>query len=167
MLLKEELTEARRERDSQSRDPSTSADVAHLLSATEAKYESRIADLKKNIWVLEKERNDGEAEWIRKVREKSRESEDLKRALGSANKSHEKDEEAVIELRAEIVRLRSECRSLQQELSDLRLQGDQIKDIEVSIILSVHRSADSILHSGRPKLKSWSSPQRLRSWNDK
>jgi hypothetical protein len=49
--------------------PATSPeDVARLLSAAEAKHASKIADLKKNLAAVEKERNEGEADWSLKLR---------------------------------------------------------------------------------------------------
>lgn len=132
LLLKEDVAEAHREQENRSREPvSTAGEVARLLSATEAKYNSKLSDLKKHISVLEKERNDGEAEWSRKLRDKAREVEDLKRTIGSAARTREHGEEMVAGLKAEIARLEDESRLLQQQISDLRLSNSKVKDVEV------------------------------------
>ena len=131
-LLKDELAEVQREQESRSREPLTSAsEVARLLSAASAKYESKISDLKRNLRALEKERSDGEAEWSRKLRDKAREIDLLKKELGSATSTREHGEEAVAELKAEIDRLKEESRLLSDQLSQLRLSNSQVRDIEV------------------------------------
>lgn len=131
-LLKDELAEVQREQESRSREPLTSAsEVARLLSAAEAKYESKISDLKRNLRALEKERSDGEAEWSRKLRDKAREIDLLKKELGSATSTREHGEEAVAELKAEIDRLKEESRLLSDQLSQLRLSNSKVRDIEV------------------------------------
>jgi chromosome segregation ATPase len=135
-LLREEMAEVRREHESQSREPLTSAgEVARLLSATEAKYESKISDLKRSLRALEKERSEGEAEWSRKLRDKVREVDQLKKEVGSAASSREHEEEAVAGLKAEIERLKDESRLLHDQLSQLRLSDSQIRDIEVRIFI--------------------------------
>lgn len=131
-LLNEDFAEARREQDSQPRELGTPAeDVARLLSSAEAKYEAKIAELKKNLIVVEQERNDSEAQWSRKLRDKVRETEELRNVLGSAAKAHQQDEGVVGELKAEIQRLQEAIRVHQVEIAAFRLQADQFKDLEV------------------------------------
>lgn len=131
-LLNEDITEARREQDSRSREPTSSAeDVARLLSATEAKYEAKLADLKRHLSVVEKERNESEAQWSRKLRDKVRENDDLKQVLGSATKTRELDEGLVEKLKDEIKRLQDEVRLHQAEATELRVQSATLEDVEV------------------------------------
>jgi len=133
-LLMDDLAEVRREYESRSREPLTSAsEVARLLSATEAKYESKISDLKRNLRTLEKERSDGEAEWSRKLRDKVREVDHLKKEVGSAASTREHGEGAVLGLKAEIERLEHESRLLHDQLSQLRLRDSNVRDIEVRV----------------------------------
>lgn len=130
-LLKDELAEVRREHENRSREPLISAgEVARLLSAAEVKYESKISDLKRNLRALEKERSDGEAEWSRKLRDKVREVDQLKKEVGSAANTREHEEEAVAGMRAEINRLQDESRLLHDQLSQLRLSDSKVRDIE-------------------------------------
>jgi chromosome segregation ATPase len=147
-LLKDELAETHREQENRSREPvSTAGEVARLLSATEAKYESKVSDLKKNIFMLEKERNDGEAEWSRKLREKNRETDDLKRVVGSAARTREHDEKMVAGLKAEITRLEDESRLLQQQIADLRQNNFKVKDVEVSFTSPCDYMIVSLCHN--------------------
>ncbi|KAJ6604727.1 hypothetical protein DFH09DRAFT_1257444 [Mycena vulgaris] len=126
-------TPSRREQDSRSREPTSSAeDVARLLSAAEAKYESKLADLKKNLSVVEKERNESEAQWSRKLRDKVRENDDLKQVLGSATKSRELDEEVVVKLKDKIKHLEEEVRLREVEAAELRAQSATLEDVESS-----------------------------------
>lgn len=132
-MLAEELVEAQREQNSSVRVPTTSAeDVARLLSAAEAKHASKITDLKKNLAAVEAERNEGEANWSRKLREKTRETDELKRTLQSSVKTRGENEEVVRGLKVEIQRLGEEVNTYQRQISALQLQADKVKDIEVS-----------------------------------
>ncbi|KAJ6503473.1 hypothetical protein C8R47DRAFT_1316667 [Mycena vitilis] len=132
-LLNDDMAEARREQDSRSREPSTSAeDVARLLSAAEAKYETRVADLRKNLSVVEKERNESEAQWSRKLRDKVRENEELKQVLGSATKNREMDEGVVEKLKDQIKLLQEEVRFSHAEAAELRAQAVSLEDVESS-----------------------------------
>lgn len=131
-LLNDDITEVRREQDSRAREPTTSAeDVARLLSAAEAKYESKLADLRKNLNVVEKERNESEAQWSRKLREKVRENDELKQVLGSATKNRELDEGVVEKLKDQIKLLQEEVRLHQVEAAELRSQAVSLEDVEV------------------------------------
>jgi predicted nucleic acid-binding Zn-ribbon protein len=110
-----------------------------LLSATEAKYESKISDLKRNLRALEKERSDGEAEWSRKLRDKVREVDQLKKEVGSAATTHEQEEETVTGLRAELNKLNDESRLLHDQLSHLRLGDSKVREMEVCVSISEPR----------------------------
>ena len=107
-----------------------------MLSATEAKYESKISDFKRNLRALEKERSDGEAEWSRKLRDKVREVDQLKKEVGSAATTRQQEEETVAGLRAEINKLNDESRLLQDQLSQLRLSDSKVREIEVCVSIS-------------------------------
>ncbi|KAJ7181737.1 hypothetical protein C8R43DRAFT_1055509 [Mycena crocata] len=132
-LLNDDITEARREQESRSREPTTSAeDVARLLSATEAKYESKLADLRKNLGAVEKERNESEAQWSRKLRDKVHENDDLRQVLGSATKNRELDEGLVEKLKDQIKLLQEEVRLHQAETAQLRAQSLTLEDAESS-----------------------------------
>ncbi|KAJ6610071.1 hypothetical protein B0H10DRAFT_2438222 [Mycena sp. CBHHK59/15] len=132
-FLNDDINEARREQESRSREPNTSAeDVARLLSAAEAKYEIKLADLRKNLSTVEKERNESEAQWSRKLREKVRENDDLKRVLGSAAKTRELDEGVVQKLKDQIMLLQDELRLRQAEAAQLRAQSATVEDVETS-----------------------------------
>ncbi|KAJ7837533.1 hypothetical protein B0H14DRAFT_2791069 [Mycena olivaceomarginata] len=133
-LLNDDITEVRREQDSRAREPTTSAeDVARLLSAAEAKYESKLADLRKNLNVVEKERNESEAQWSRKLREKVRENDELKQVLGSATKNRELDEGVVEKLKDQIKLLQEEVRLHQVEAAELRSQGSFARRLSMLI----------------------------------
>lgn len=132
-VLNEELVEARREQESNVRVPVASPeDMARLLAAAEAKHASKIAELKKNLAAVEKERNEGEADWSLKLRQKTRETDELKQGLQSSAKFRGESEEVVRGLKEEIKRLGEEISSYQRQISGLQLQADKVKEIEVS-----------------------------------
>ncbi|KAH9486873.1 hypothetical protein JR316_0000938 [Psilocybe cubensis] len=130
-LLKEEYSELLREHDSRSRDPVTSADeVARMVSATEVKYEAKLAEMKRNIAILEKERAEGEADWSKKLKEKVKELEDTKRILGSAARNREADENAVAVLRADLAHAHEMNQKLQKQVSELPHLQEQIQELQ-------------------------------------
>jgi hypothetical protein len=130
--MNDEILEARREQNNNVRIPMTSAeDVARLLSAAEAKHESKMVELRKHVAAVEKERNEGEADWSRKLRDKTRETDELKRVIQSSAKTRDEKEGMVESLKGEINQLQEEIISYQRQVSGLQLQADNIKDIEV------------------------------------
>ncbi|KZT05943.1 uncharacterized protein LAESUDRAFT_654723, partial [Laetiporus sulphureus 93-53] len=132
-LLTEELADARREQEARSTAPGASAEeVSRLLSAAEAKYETRIGDLRRTLSAVEKERDEGEAEWSRKLSEKVKELEALRKTLTTSAKDREEESESANALRKEIEALKEEVRTYQTCLTDLRVQADRVKEIEES-----------------------------------
>lgn len=135
-LLKEDLNELQREQELRTREPSASAEnIAHLLAATESKYEAKVTDLKRINATLEKERNDSEAEWSRKLKDRASEIEELKRLLGHSTKSQEKEEATVAELEEELEHEREEVIALQGELADMANTCSRLESAQVGVIL--------------------------------
>jgi len=131
-LLKEEYAELLRESESRSREPTTSPDeIARMVSAAEAKYESRISEMKRNISVLEKERSESEADWSRKLKEKVKELDDIKRILGSAARTRENEENMVANLREELAKAQEANKALQRETAELPILREQLLELEV------------------------------------
>lgn len=130
-LIKEEYADYQREQESKAREPVTSAsDIAHMISATESKYEVKLMEMKRSVGVLEKERSESEANWSRKLKEKVRELEELKQLLGSAAKSREQDINVGEQLKADLGRAREEVRILKEQLLDVPALHEQIQDLK-------------------------------------
>ncbi|KAF9481368.1 hypothetical protein BDN70DRAFT_803504 [Pholiota conissans] len=145
-LLKEECTELLREQESRSRDPVSSADeIARMVSATETKYEAKLTEMKRNLTILEKERHDSEADWSRKLREKVKELEDLKRIVGTAAKTREADENIVANLKAELAQAEKTASTLERQISELPLLRDQLGELEKSLKEQEKESSMKIL----------------------
>ncbi|KZP31268.1 hypothetical protein FIBSPDRAFT_724700 [Athelia psychrophila] len=140
-VLNEEVNDTRRQQTDSPRVPTASAeDVARLLSSSEVKYESKLAELRKNLAAVEKERNEGEADWSRKLREKSRETDELRRVLQSSSQTRDESEEVLGGLKAEIEQLRAEITGYQRQISALQMQVDEVKETEVSSHLRLSES---------------------------
>ncbi|PPQ64426.1 hypothetical protein CVT26_002133 [Gymnopilus dilepis] len=132
-LLKEEYAELMREQETRSREPVVSADeIARMVSATEAKYEAKLAETKRSIAVLEKERYEAEADWSRKLKEKVKELEDLKRMLGSANRTREAEENVVNNLKAELAQAQESVKNLERQVAELPSLREQIEELQRS-----------------------------------
>ncbi|KAJ2931149.1 hypothetical protein H1R20_g5940, partial [Candolleomyces eurysporus] len=130
-LIREEYADYQREQEARAREPVTSAsDIAQMVSATESKYELRLAEMKRSVSVLEKERSESEANWSRKLKEKVKELEELKAVLGSAAKSREQDINVVEQLKADLGRAREEVRILKEQLLDVPALQDKIQDLK-------------------------------------
>lgn len=127
-----------REQELRTREPSASVEnIAHLLSATESKYEAKITDLKRINGTLEKERNDSEAEWSRKLKDRASEIEELKRLLGHSTKSQEKEEATIAELEEELEHERGKVATLQGELTDMAKTCSRLESGQVGVIPSM------------------------------
>jgi len=102
-----------------------------MVSAAEAKYESRISEMKRNISVLEKERSESEADWSRKLKEKVKELDDIKRILGSAARTRENEENMVANLKEELAKAQEANKALQRETAELPILRAQLLELEV------------------------------------
>ncbi|PCH33792.1 hypothetical protein WOLCODRAFT_64197 [Wolfiporia cocos MD-104 SS10] len=130
-LLTEELADARREQEMRTQVAGPSAEeVTRLLSAAEVKYESRISDLRKQLAAVERERDEGEADWSRKLTEKVRELESLRGILSSSAKVREEESESANALRAETETLKGEVELYQKQILNLRAQAERVTEIE-------------------------------------
>lgn len=133
-LLADELAEARRAQDLHSHGASASAEEStRALALAEARFDARLADARAQLQVAERERNDVEADWARKLDEKVAELDTLRRAVERTNKGKEEDQETVVQVRAEADRLREEMRGYQDQIVTLRREADKINEVEVSM----------------------------------
>ncbi|EGN92554.1 hypothetical protein SERLA73DRAFT_99084 [Serpula lacrymans var. lacrymans S7.3] len=130
-LLNEEILDVRGDQSIRSQTSLTSSEeLVQSLAAAEAKYEAKISHLRKSLEAVEKERNENEAEWSRKLREKIQEAEEFDRMLQSSAGAREKEIEAVEEVKAEVTRLNIELKSQQEQCSVLRQQMEHLKNTE-------------------------------------
>ena len=131
-LLEGELTDAQREANPANGAGMPAEEVARLISAAEAKYEARLAELRDRLETIEKERDEADAEWNSKVAAKAIEAEQLKEVIGESQKS-EVDHEVVEEkLRGDIAALKEEMRGYQRQQIEFQRQVEKIKESEVN-----------------------------------
>lgn len=131
-LLTEDLTEARRQAGSPAANPPILvSDVAQMLSNTEARYEAKYAAMNRNLQVLEKERNDVETEWSRKLQEKARELEETNGLITRTAKMREHHEEIVFNLQAQIFGLRDSVVELQNTVEASEKENRRLQEVEV------------------------------------
>ena len=134
-LLTEELSDARREQETKALSIGPSAEeVSRLLSAAESKYEARISDLRNRLGSIEREREEGDALWSRKLADKSRELDSLRDILNSSARSREQQSENVEALKEEIDTLKEEIMASQLRISDMRTQADHAMETEVCCV---------------------------------
>ena len=130
-LLEGELTDAQREASPANGTGMSPEEVARLISAAEAKYEARLAELRGQLETIEKERDEADVEWNSKVAARALEVEELKRAIGKGQKS-EVDHKVVEEkLRGDILALKEEVRGYQRQQTEFQRQVERIKESEV------------------------------------
>ena len=130
-LLEGELTDAQREANPANGTGMSAEEVARLISAAEAKYEARLAELRGQLETIEKERNEADAEWSSKVAAKVLEVEELKKVVGKSQKS-EVDHRVIEEQsREEILALKEEVRGYQRQQIEFQRQAERIKESEV------------------------------------
>ncbi|KAH0838360.1 mediator complex subunit Med5-domain-containing protein [Lanmaoa asiatica] len=133
-LLNDEIGELRGEHEMRSQIPGASTEeISQLVSSIEIKYEGKLSELKRTLTTAEKERTEAEANWSRKLAEKTKETEELKRMLQSTVQLRERDEDVTGTLKAEIEKLQSEARSQYGLLYELQTHIDAFKDAESNL----------------------------------
>jgi hypothetical protein len=131
-LLTEEISDLQGEQDIRPQGSGIhQEDISQLISAMEAKYEAKLAEIKRNLVLSEKERTESEADWSRKLCEKSRETDELKMILQSSAKLREEKESTSGVLKDEIEKLTAEVQNHQRQASEFQVQLDRMNDAEV------------------------------------
>ncbi|EMD42219.1 hypothetical protein CERSUDRAFT_38878, partial [Gelatoporia subvermispora B] len=134
-LLTEELAESQREQSTKVHSPGPSPEeVTRLLSATEVKYESRVSDLRRQLQIVEKERDESETQWSKRLSEKVKELEVLKGTLTTSARSREQESESVNSLKTEIQELKNEIHKHQKRIADLQHQATKVTETEEMIM---------------------------------
>ncbi|KAG2120985.1 uncharacterized protein F5147DRAFT_562956 [Suillus discolor] len=137
-LLAEEISDLRGEQETRPHGPGApQEDVSQLISTMEAKYEARLAEIKRNLVLAEKERTESEADWSRKLSDKSRETDELKTILQSSAKLREEKESTTGVLKIEIEKLTAEVQNHQRHALELQLQVDRMNNSEASFQLRI------------------------------
>lgn len=131
-LLNEELAQSRSNQMTKTPEYGPSADeVTRILSAAEAKYEGRIADLRRQLAAVESERIDGEAEFSKKLAEKIKEIDHLRVAVSASSKDQQEEKSVIASLQSDIVSLQEQAQSYQQIIEDLRVEAGKVSEAEV------------------------------------
>jgi chromosome segregation ATPase len=134
-LLTEELAEARMDAEVRLAGPSNSKeDVARLISSIEARYEAKLAELQRNLVTVERDRSDSEAEWSRKLRDKSREMDALVQSMGTTIEHKQQEHDIIVRLNGDIQRLTQEAQQYKQEI--LKLQA-QLRDTTAATVCHI------------------------------
>ena len=121
-------------------EPSTSpsaTDAGRLLSEQQSKYEAKLSDLRRALNLAEKERNDVESEWSKKLKEKVRELEDMRNVIGSATTAKEKDEGVVESLQEKMKFLNEEVAKIREQERAARKQIEEMAANDVRLPLSL------------------------------
>lgn len=131
-LLQEELADAQRLQALNVQVSAAPADeISGLLLSAETKYESRLAELRRQLTIAERERDEGEVEWSRKLKEKVKEIDSLKNTVSQSLKTGDDEKERMGGLKEEIQRLEEELRLSQEAVSELKSQAGNVADVEV------------------------------------
>ncbi|KAK7694843.1 hypothetical protein QCA50_002031 [Cerrena zonata] len=149
-LLNEELADARQQQTHLPQESMTSTeDVSRLLSAAESKYEARISELRRHVTTVERERDEAETDWSRKLAEKIKELESLRSVLDTSAKSQEKATDNSNLLKEEIQRLQDEIRKHQLIISDLQREAGRVTEVENASqtqLAEVHAQVNALRH---------------------
>ncbi|KIM67253.1 hypothetical protein SCLCIDRAFT_234563 [Scleroderma citrinum Foug A] len=127
-LVIDELQELRSEQEAHLQGPSPSVgEISQLVNAVETKYEAKLTDLRKTLGNVEKESNESEANWSRKLLEKTKEADEMRRLLQTTARSREQEEDVTGSLRAVIEKLKGEAQLQQSHLSELQSLVERMK----------------------------------------
>lgn len=133
-LLSEEFSDVRKEHDTRAQVPGPSADeVSRLIVAAESKHEAKVVELRRRLADIERERDEGEAYWSKKLAERAKEVETLKASMNLSRRSQEEESESSGALKRDIEALQAEIRTHQKQLLELRSQIEQSSAIEVRL----------------------------------
>lgn len=150
-LVIDELQELRSEQEAHLQGPSPSVgEISQLVNAVETKYEAKLTDLRKTLGNVEKESNESEANWSRKLLEKTKEADELRRLLQTTARSREQEEDVTGSLRAVIEKLKGEAQLQQSHLSELQSLVERMKVNEVSPLLKYFQTHGAIWLLSRP-----------------
>lgn len=150
-LVIDELHELRSEQEAHLQGPSPSVEeISQLVDSVETKYEAKLTDLRKTLGNVEKERNESEANWSRKLLEKTKEVDELRRLLQTNARSREQEEDVAGSLRAVIEKLKGEAQLQQNHLSELQSLVDKMKSNEVSPLSKYFQTQGVICLLSRP-----------------
>lgn len=128
----EQLHDARRDQEIAPRLPTaTQQDLIAKLADAEARYERTVHELRQSLTAMEKERNETESDWSRKLSAKTTENEQLTRDLSAAARDHSERQRFVQLHEEDINRLLAESKSLQEELMQAKRRAEKVAEIEV------------------------------------
>lgn len=163
-LLTEEISDLRGEQDMRVQGSGVpQEDISQLISTMEAKYEAKLAEIKRNLAFVEKERTESEADWSRKLCEKSRETDELRMILQSSAKMREEKESTIGLLKSEIEKLTAEVQNHQRQALELQLQVDRMNDAEVWLTdYALQRYLTKVLYRHRSSFASQMRKLKLR-----
>lgn len=136
ILLTEELADSRKEHVSRVHGSPPTEEVTRLLSATETKYEARIADLRRQMAAVERERDEAEGLFSKRLAEKATELERLQITVNASTKDRAQDNEAVAALQKEIDNLKETATLREQLIVELQAEAGKITEVEVCPHLS-------------------------------
>lgn len=153
-LLTEELADSRKEDVSNTQDSAPAEEVTRLLSATEAKYEARITDLRRQMAAVERERDEGEALFSKRLAEKTKEVEQLQSAVNLTAKDREQEGEIVAALQKEIENLKEASKVREQLIAELQAETGKITEVEVRSMIVRAKYNSQALCRTRCKRKS-------------
>ena len=154
-------TDGRSATPSPTRGMSSSVEVQRLLAESEARSESKMAELRNKVRSLEVERNEAEEEWAVKLGERVREMERLKRVVQERDGEYadsvrtRREKERLVEEGTEARKgLDREIRNLKAQLEEGKEEVERILDLEVSQQPVNHEHELAVLsvmpHRGRP-----------------
>ena len=130
-LLTEELAESRKEHVSKVHYSPPTEEVTRLLSATETKYEARIADLRRQVAAVERERDEADNLFSKRLAEKAAELEKLQLTVNASAKDRAQEEEAVVALQREIENLKEAAAVREQLVVELQAEAGKVTEVEV------------------------------------
>ena len=135
-LLTDELADSRRDHVTKVPNSPPAEEVTRLLSATEAKYEARIADLRRQMAAVERERDEGEALFGKRLAEKTKEVEQLQNTVNLSAKDRTQENQTIAALHIEIEHLKETSKMREQLITELQAEAGKTAEIEVCIVVA-------------------------------
>lgn len=138
-LLTDELDDLRNEQEIRLFGAGPSAEeVQQIVGSVETKYQAKLSELRRTLATSEKERTESDANWSRKLMEKTKEAEGLRTLVQTSARSREVEEGLAESLRAVVEKLKDEIQLQQKRSSELQSLVDQTKSDKVGLRESRH-----------------------------
>ena len=129
-LLSEELNDAQREQDYETR---TSQVSSEDIAQVRARYETQLSEIQARLNAIEAERNETETTLNLALQQKHKECEELRKVVDSSAHLKNSSQETIASLKQELSRVNAQLSEYRKQANEFMKQSKVIEELEVRI----------------------------------